>query len=237
MFSPDWLVPGNIHAVVTTRQEGNLALHVGADVDRALTNRMRFGQTLGDLDTQPVWLNQVHGNRVLEVDCIPVSPPETAAPDADAAYTTLERVPLVIMVADCLPLLLASRDGIEIAAVHAGWRGLANQVIGATLKTFRSKDVVAWLGPAIGPCHYEIDHVVHSAFRSETGFRRVEGSDGEHWMMNLAEVAKEQLAEQGVTDVTGGDICTWCDDRFYSHRQDTLRSYPAARFAAFVWKS
>jgi len=224
-ITPNWPAPPGIMAFVTTRSVGNLARHVG-EKGEADMNRRRMAEQFA-LPAEPLWLQQVHGDQVVvpEFD-------SDAAPTADAAYTRAVARPLAIMVADCLPILLASRSGQEIAAVHAGWRGLAAGVIGAALSRFEESDVVAWLGPAIGPCHYEVDGMVRDAFDDDTGF--LAGRDAAHWMMSLCDIAKLQLMQAGVSAIYGGGFCTFCDDRFYSHRRDG--EINAGRIAAVIWK-
>ena len=226
ILQPQWHPSPRVRSLVTTRTCGNLARHVGNAGD-ALANRRRLAESSG-WPSEPLWMEQVHGNRVVEV-----STPLEQPPRADAAYTRLVDQPLVVMVADCLPILLASRSAEEIAVVHAGWRGLACGVILEAVGRFGEADLVAWLGPAIGPCHYEVDRLVRQEFDDGTGFGV--GRDTSHWMMDLYAIARRQLGLVGVTDVHGGGFCTWCDDRFYSHRRDGNQD--AGRFAAVIWKS
>ncbi|XOV90339.1 MAG: peptidoglycan editing factor PgeF [Pseudomonadota bacterium] len=222
MIVPDWPVRPDIRALVTTRAEGNLATHVG-DPGLALQNRARLTSSLS-LPREPVWLEQVHGT-----DVHIASGDTLLTPRADAACSAEVGLPLVVLVADCLPILLASEYG-EIAVVHAGWRGLAAGIIDKTLARIESGRITAWLGPAIGPCHYEVDAPVRDSFESQTGFTR--GRDAVHWHMDLCSVAREQLQRSGVSKICGGGICTWCDQRFYSHRENGAE----ARFAALIWR-
>lgn len=223
VIRPKWKTPAEVRTLVTTRLTGSLATHVG-DAEAALANRDRLRRAYS-LPRQPVWLNQQHGNQVFTAS---EGPDLERPPEADAAFTREYNRPLAVLVADCLPIFLASPD--EIAVVHAGWRGLARGVIGRTVARFRNRDIVAWLGPAIGPCHYEVDTVVKSAFEGMAGFSR--GRDDEHYMMNLWELARRQLAEVEIHRVEGGGVCTWCDPQFYSHRQDSS----PGRFAAIIWR-
>jgi polyphenol oxidase len=237
---PEWPLPGNIQCVVTTQFLGNIATHAGdlADVHRNREILLRDG----GLPREPVWLSQVHGSHVLLA-----TGQEAGIPTADAAYTRTCGLPLAVMVADCLPILIASCSGEEIAVVHAGWRGLAREyvpqrepaqdpvlvgagVIHSTVSAFGSQELMAWLGPAIGPCHYEVDRTVRQAFPDEYGFLDV--SEG-HWMMDLHQIARRQLNALGITRVFSSDTCTRCDDRFFSYRHDRQ----CGRFAAVMWKS
>ena len=223
---PHWQAAGTVHAFVTTRAQGNLGVHVG-DREDALENRRRLVVAAG-LPYEPLWLAQVHGSTV-----VTPGEEEMRPPRADAAYTRDSGVPLAVMVADCLPILLSSRDGEEIGVAHAGWRGLADGVIEALLEKFQSEDILAWLGPAIGPCHYEVDHLVREAFTDDAGFQP--GRDAEHWMMDLWAVARHRLSRLGVKTVYGGGSCTWCDPRFFSHRQGG--KHAEGRIAAIIWKA
>ncbi len=220
---PRWHPPRNVRSVITTRQTGNLATHVGS-ADAAIGHRQRLVKA-ESIPQDPLWLEQVHGSDIYVAGEGPVP---SSPPVADAAYTTQFNRPLAVLVADCLPVLLASPD--EVAVVHAGWRGLAKGIIGRTLARFRNREVEAFLGPAIGPCHYEVDGAVTSAFEGLAGFSR--GRDDEHFMMDLWAIARLQLARAGVKDVAGGGVCTWCDPQFFSHRQDRVE----ARFAAVIWR-
>lgn len=226
---PDLALAPGIRAIITTRDSGNLAKHVAGsgDVD---ANRERLVREAG-LPRQPLWMEQVHGTQVF----VPGAASYSEPPQADAAYTRTPNLPLVVMVADCLPVLLASTNGEEIAAVHAGWRGLANGVIDRAIECFSARDIVAWLGPAIGPCHYEVDDVVRREFDADTGFNR--GRDAGHFMMDLYAIATAQLKQWGIRQVRGGGMCTACDSRLFSHRRDGLRGDGSAgRIAAIIWK-
>ena len=235
---PAWQAPANIHGLVSTRSGGvsdgpyasmNLAQHVGDDPARVAVNRQRL-QALAGLPGQPLWLQQVHGKSVVLADHRDAMSMAGPAPEADAAYTSAAGQVLAIMVADCLPILLCSRDGNEIAAIHAGWRGLAANIIAETLAHFSSTDITAWLGPAIGPCHYEVDALLRDHFPGGQGF--APGRDADHWMFDLGVLARQQLTASGVQSLAGGDVCTFCDKRFYSYRRDGV----TGRFAVFIWR-
>jgi YfiH family protein len=173
----------------------------------------------------------VHGTTVAIVDAPPAD-----APVADAAVTRATNVPLVVMVADCLPVLLAARDGSVVGLAHAGWRGLAAGVIERTLEAMgcAPQEVVAWLGPSIGPDAFEVGADVYAAFvdaeaGAATCFRAVRAGK---WLADLPGLAHRRLAAAGVRDAHGG---TWCTvrapTRFYSYRRDG----PSGRMAAFLW--
>lgn len=220
---PRWRCPSDVRALVTTRQTGNLATHVG-DPAEAADNRQRLVEGFS-LPREPAWLEQVHGN---DIHVVSEGPGPDDPPVADAAYTAAYNRPLAVMVADCLPVLLASPE--EVAIVHAGWRGLARGIIGRTVVGFRNRDIAAWLGPSIGPCHYEVDWPVRSAFDGAVGFSR--GRDDDHFMMDLPAIARAQLTEAGVHKIEGARVCTYCDTQFFSHRRDPAEG----RFAAILWR-
>lgn len=212
---------GAVRALLTTRAEGNLAMHAGA-VESAPANRARLlAET--DLPAEPVWMEQVHGTNVLDVTERPGE-----VPVADAAMTRESGLPVAVMVADCVPIVFASVAGDRVGVVHAGWRGLAAGIIPGFVAAFGS-DACAWLGPAIGPCCYEVDEVVRRNFAGDHGWKA--GRDGDHWMMDVALIARQQLMAAGISEVGGFNACTRCDERFYSHREDAL----SGRFALIGW--
>lgn len=223
---PEWPSPGHVRAFFTTRQGGfsappyeslNLALHVGDENGRVKRNR-----DLVELPAPPLYLNQVHGNRCVSAEDI-VSPV-----DADASYTDKTRTILTVMVADCLPVLFASRQSRIVGAAHAGWRGLANGVLSETVKAMGIEGLIAWMGPAIGPCHYEVGKDVQDQFTDEVGFTENESG---RFQMDLYQIARRQLTDLGV-EVFGGGFCTYCDEqRFFSYRRDGV----TGRMASFIW--
>jgi len=236
---PDWQPPENVHSLMTTRvgatSEGiygsmNLALHVGDAPAKVERNRQLL-QRQSELPAPPAWLTQVHGTNIYEPGSrLNPAPTVQQTLEADAAFCQTRGHVLAIMVADCLPVLLCSRDGREIAAVHAGWRGLALGIIGQVVERFESSDLLAWMGPAIGPCHYEVDALVRSRFEDGAGFEA--GRDSQHWMLNLYAIARQQLLLAGVSTVSGGGECTFCDAAYYSYRRDGV----TGRMAALIWR-
>ena len=237
LITPAWHAPKGVELRLSSRLHGqsvgqygalNLGLHVGDVPETVLNNRARVAQ---ELPAEPVWLDQVHGDYVFEVDASVLSRQLRQPTVADGSFTQQTGVVLAIMVADCLPVVLASCDGKEIAVVHAGWRGLANGILERAVTKFSSTELQAWLGPAIGPCHYEVDQKVRGAFPDRKGF--VKGRDSHHWVMDLCEQAGTQLLSLGVASIEASGICTACDDRFYSHRQTA----PTGRFGIFLWKT
>ncbi len=229
-----WPAPPNVSAVMTTRQGGvskgayksfNLATHVGDEPDHVMTNRQQLNAIL-ELDPGPCWMNQVHGNRVVEANL------ETL-PEADAIYTRKIEQPLGVMVADCVPVLVCDADGTCVAAIHAGWKGLACGILQALVSSLpvHHSRLMAWLGPAIGPCHYEVGAEVKEAFAGMDACF-TSSTQPEHWMMDMWAVASMQLKALGVGDVYGGNLCTYCDaTNFFSYRRDGQ----GGRMAAIIW--
>jgi len=232
-IQPEWPVPPHIKAIVTTRLGGsssapydslNLALHVGDRQSRVLTNRQRLYESLA-LSNEPPWLNQVHGVRVIRAE-------EKLERSADAVHTDKLELPCAVLIADCLPVFLCDRKGKKVAVLHAGWRGLAQGIVAATVaRAFPQDDLIAWLGPAIGPCHYEVGVEVKNAFGSETD--SFTPSRPGRWMFDLYAVARKQLAACGVQKVYGGEFCTYCEkERYNSYRRDG----DTGRMAAIIWR-
>jgi YfiH family protein len=246
---PDWPAPANVRAAFSWREGGvslppcdafNLALHVGDDPGAVAANRAALRTAL-QLPHEPQWLQQVHGNEVLDLEA-PLA--TTVPPVADAAVTRVAGLPLAIMVADCLPVLLASRDGRVIGAAHAGWRGLASGVIEATVRAMAppGTELCAWLGPCIRQPQFEVGADVRAAFIAASG---PAGSD-EHaatlaafaanargrWQCDLAALARLRLRRAGVGVIADCGICTHADRaRCFSHRRDGR----TGRMAALLW--
>lgn len=210
----------------------NLGLRCGDDPALARVNRERLVGWLG-LPSAPHWLDQVHGIAVARFDAPPTGGPE---PVADAAVTATPGVVLAILTADCLPVLFAARDGSEIGAAHAGWRGLAAGVLEATVAALATPPagLLAWLGPAAGPAAYEIGAEVRDAFLAHdpaAASAFVTTRPG-HWRVDLYALARRRLASVGVTDVHGGGECTISDaSRYFSHRRDGR----SGRLATLAW--
>ncbi len=234
---PDWDAPPGVRAAVTTRSGGvsqapfaslNLATHVGDDPQAVAENRRLLHEAL-HLPAAPLWLEQVHGREV----CDAANP----ACRADAAYADRPGVVLVVLTADCLPVMLASRDGREIGLAHAGWRGLLAGVLEALAGRFGASPgaIQAWLGPAIGPSAFEVGEEVRAAFLAQDG-RAAEAfvpSRPGHWYADLYALARQRLAARGILDVHGGGLCTVSDAaRFYSYRRDGV----TGRMASLIWR-
>ena len=233
---PDWPAPSNVHALQTTRVGGvsrapydtlNLGSHVGDDPLNVAANRQLLSPFV---PSEPVWLNQVHGTLTIDAETAGCAPP-----DADASYTRQGNVVCATMTADCLPLLFCNQAGTEVAAVHAGWKGLLDGVIESALDKMQSKpsEILVWLGPAIGPQAFEVGSEVRDAFikklaLAETAFQ----PHGEKWLGDIFMLARQRLAERGVTQVYGGGICTYSNpERFFSFRRDNV----TGRMATLIW--
>jgi polyphenol oxidase len=252
---PAWAAPATVRALMSTRRGGvsrppfdGLNLRppaLGGDaVDDASAvheNQRRFAQALG---ATPVWLNQVHGCAVAVLG--PGRPaPDAALPVADASITTQPGVACTVLVADCLPVLLCSRQGTVVGAAHAGWRGLAEGVLEATVAAMcraaavGPQDLLAWLGPCIGPSAFEVGAEVLQTFGQPPlaadlpHFRHAPRPDGSpRWRADLAGLAQARLEALGLAQVTGGDWCTVADaSRFFSFRRDRITGRMAAGIA------
>jgi YfiH family protein len=238
----DWDLPRGVHAAFTTRLGGvsaapwdsfNVAAHVGDAPAAVVANRARL-RTLLALPAEPAWLNQVHGVVVSSHDSVD-SAREPVTADASVARES-GRV-CVVMVADCLPVLFVSRDGQRIAAAHAGWRGLAAGVLERTMDAMAvaGAELRAWLGPAISRQHFEVGGEVRDAFVSKDAGSAASFTENARgrWQADLVGLARRRLAALGITDVSGGEWCTFEDrERFYSHRRDGQ----GGRMAALIWK-
>jgi YfiH family protein len=199
--------------------DNNLALHVGDDADHVRRNRSRLITAAG-LPAAPRWLEQVHGTGVLHADAM------TGGERGDAAWTATPGVVCAILTADCLPVVFAERRGRMVAVAHAGWRGLAAGILEATLQPFRAAgvdgaDIRVWLGPAISGAVYEIDAPVRDALLQTTpaGVACFRPSRPGHWYCDLYGLARARLRAAGVAEVSGGELCTLRDSRFYSFRR------------------
>lgn len=234
----DWPVPDGIIAGCTLRTGGvstgtyeslNLGAHVGDDFAAVSENRRRFLSECA-LPGEPAWLSQVHGTRVA-VDPVPGT-------EADAALTGSPGVVCAIMVADCLPILFASKDGGRVAAAHAGWRGLAAGILENTIGEFgvAPDRLVAWLGPSISQSAFEVGDEVRQAFMdtNDDASACFDANDRGRWQADLDGLARQRLAAAGVGSIYGGGLCTWSDaGRFFSYRRDGQ----CGRMAAFIWRS
>ncbi|MBY4596579.1 peptidoglycan editing factor PgeF [bacterium BD-1] len=241
-FDADWPAPPGVRALTTLRGgEGasappfdrfNLGLRCGDDPDAARENRRRLAEWLA-LPSPPRWLDQVHGTAVHRA--LP-GPAPAQEPQADASVTDAPGVVLAVLTADCLPVVLAARDGSEVGVAHAGWRGLAAGVLEATVAAMhaRPSELVAWLGPAAGPQAYEIGAEVREAFVADDAGAAAafEATRPGHWRVDLYALARRRLAAVGVSAVHGGGRCTISEPAsFFSHRRDGR----SGRLATLAW--
>ena len=236
-IAADWQAPPNIVAGCTLRHGGvsrgpyaslNLGIHVGDDAAAVAENRSRFAARC-ELPAEPRWLTQVHGSRVVR--------DAEAGSEADAAITANSGQVCVVMVADCLPVLLTDAAGTEVAAAHAGWRGLADGVLENTVDAFTAAPsrLQAWLGPAISAPSFEVGSEVRERFVDQdpaaaASFRR---NDRGRWQADLPGLARQRLSAMGVTSIHGGQYCTYLEpDRFFSYRRDGQ----CGRMAAYIFR-
>lgn len=234
---PDWPAPAGVRVLSTTRAGGvsvapydslNLGIHVGDDPANVAANRAQVRRIV---PSEPAWLNQVHGTAVVDAASV------AGVPDADASVSRTPGAVCVVMTADCLPVLLCDRAGSVVGAAHAGWRGLHGGVIEATVAAMQvaPADVIAWLGPAIGPTAFEVGDEVRAAFVAtdaiaDAAFKPA-GQPGK-WLADIYLLARQRLAALGVTAVYGGDCCTVSESRrFFSYRRDGV----TGRMASLVW--
>ncbi len=238
-FAPDWPTPQNVRSLVTTRNGGvsqgvfsslNLGAHVGDDPSAVAANRRRIEASLSGT---PVWLNQVHGTRVFDTARFSAG---DQAPEADASFSCSAGAVCVVMTADCLPVLFCDLAGTVVAAAHAGWRGLLAGVLEETIDAMGvpGLNLMAYLGPAIGPQAFEVGDEVRSAFVAldPGAVAAFKPSGPGKWLADIYLLARQRLARQGVTTVFGGTFCTVSDsDRFFSHRRDGQ----TGRMGSMIW--
>lgn len=241
---PYWPAPARVKAFITTRSGGvstgphasfNLGLRADDDPQAVAQNRALLQHYLPQ---PPIWLRQMHGTRVVDADAVDAA--ITDSPEADASVARHLNTVCAIMIADCLPVLFTNRDGSRVAAAHAGWRGLAAGVIANTVDALcdagdTPADLMAYIGPGIGPAAFEVGADVYDAFTaSDSGARAAfVPCAPEKWLADLPLLARRALARAGVTQVYGGGLCTYADPtRFYSYRRDGI----TGRMAAFIWR-
>ena len=250
LIEPSWVAPQQLKAFCTSRHGGvskspfnalNLGLNAGDDSVDVLHNR---SIVRSHLPAEPLWLKQIHGVTV----STPASRKASAGKpfEADAAVTDTPNEVLAILTADCMPVFFASKSGNVIGAAHAGWRGLSAGVLENTLQEMLAlspginpKDIVVWMGPAIGPTAFEVGEDVLQAFATQgqtilsKAFTPIDGNSGKY-LANLYLLARERLRSMGIEQIDGGDFCTFNDsERFFSYRRDK----ETGRFASFIWIS
>jgi YfiH family protein len=241
-LKPEWDAPSSVQTLVTTRKGGvsaapydslNLGDHVGDLPIHVLANRALLR---AHLPTEPIWLKQLHGIRV--------STPSVRLLEADAIVTNKPNEVLAIMTADCLPVLFSNHNGTIIGAAHAGWRGLCAGVLENTVREMRGlahqdseHDIIAWLGPAIGPRVFEVGQEVVEGFQNfglaypETAFIPIADKPGKY-LADIYLLARSRLQAVGVQQISGGQYCTVTQgDQFFSYRRDG----ETGRFASLIW--
>ena len=238
LILPDWPAPANVRAAVTTRVGGvshspydsfNLATHVGDDSTAVRENRARLRTALA-LPAEPLWLKQVHGVAVVD------AAQDGTEPEADGAFVTQPGAVCAVLTADCLPVLLCNRAGTKVAALHAGWRGLAGGVIEAGVEALSvpGSELLAWFGPAIGPEAFEVGPEVRMAFiqhdaQAAQAFRMARAGK---YLADIYLLARLRLQRLGVAAVYGGGLCTVAERaRFFSYR----RGGATGRMASLIW--
>jgi len=243
-LTPDWPAPPGVRALCTTRGGGvslgayaglNLGDHVGDDPESVAANRAQLRARLA-LPGEPLWLRQVHGCSVVGGSDGDWAGDDPDACVADAAVAYGPGTVCAVLTADCLPILLCDRAGTRVAAIHAGWRGLAAGVCEAAVARMQAapQDLLAWLGPAIGRDAFEVGEEVRAAFlAADPGAAMAFGpSPGGRWLADIYLLARQRLAALGVGSVWGGGLCTYTDaQRFFSYRRDGV----TGRMASLIW--
>lgn len=234
-ITPDWPAPVNVKALQTTRNGGvstgvyaslNLGDHVKDHPQHVAANRQLLS---GYLPSEPVWLNQVHGVRVIDAAL------SSCLESADASFATRKQVVCVTMTADRLPVLLCDQAGTAVAAIHAGWRSLCDGVIEATVAAMpvQASQLMAWLGPAIGPEAFEVGSEVRAQFMAQDAQAELAFQPkGDKWLGDLYAIARQRLQTLGITQVYGGGRCTFNEpENFFSYRRDG----DTGRMGCFIW--
>lgn len=235
---PDWAAPENVKALTTTRIGGysaapfdsfNLSMRSGDNLEHVKRNRALLIES-AELPAEPVWLRQVHGNRVIDAaDGEPYS-------EADGSYTERAGIVCAVLTADCCPVFLCDRHGSRVAVLHCGWRGIARGLIehGVAQMGPVAAELLAWLGPAIGPNSFEVGEDVYDAFiaydrNAAAAFKRKENG---RWLADIYTLARQRLQALGVTEISGASYCTVLErQRFFSYRRDRV----CGHMASLIW--
>lgn len=225
-IAADWPAPSNVHARTTTRAG------FGEHNPKEVEERRKLCDLL-TLPSEPIWLNQIHGTKVVKAT------PDKTDIDADGAYTDEANRVCVIFTADCLPIFICNKQGTKVSVLHAGWRGLAAGIIDQALQSLAipAEDMLVWLGPAIGPNQFEVGKDVLDAFTAQNQEAEAAfiAKENNKWNANLYALATQQLNTQGIKQVYGGNYCTYTqDDLFFSYRRD--KGAPG-RLANLIWLS
>ena len=237
IIEPEWNAPSQVKALCTTRNGGfspspfdtlNLAMHVGDDEDNVLRNRELLCNALG-FPAEPCWLQQTHSVRVVNLE-------SESDRRADAAITRETSFVAVVMTADCLPILLCNRAGTEVAAIHAGWRGLADGIIEATVSKMKSSpdQLLAWIGPGISQQCFEVGDEVRDIFmaKNESAISQFVSNRPGHWLCDLGGLARDRLLGLEGVEINHTDHCSYRDEAlFYSYRRNAV----TGRMASLIW--
>jgi len=239
-MTPDWPAPAGVRAAFTLRTGGvsvapydslNVGAGIGDSPEAVAENRRRVREALR-LPNEPVWLEQVHGVEVVALG----GGAAVAVPRGDASVASGAGRVCAIRVADCMPVLFAALDGSVVGAAHAGWRGLAGGVLEATVGRLGTpmSQLIAWMGPTIGPANFEVGDDVRAAFMATdpaAASAFVVNARG-RWQCDLYALARRRLTGLGVAGIYGGGWCTFAEsERFFSYR----RSGQCGRMAALIW--
>ena len=240
-LQPDWPASSRVRAYSTTRHGGqssgcyaslNLGDHVGDEPVTVAANRRGLSQAL-ELPSEPLWLRQIHGTQVVEADRARSGTSHEI--QADGSVTSVPGTVCVVMTADCLPVLLCDRAGTRVAALHAGWRGLVAGVLEAGVAAMHCppEQLMAWIGPAIGPTAFEVgDEVRAACVDHDPAAGSCFEASNQRWLADLPTLARQRLGSAGVGSVHGGRWCTWQDgERFFSYRRDGQ----TGRQASLIW--
>jgi YfiH family protein len=217
-LQPDWPAPPQIKAYTTLRQS-------------QVKPASPLLKQLLSLPEEPIWIRQTHSTIVLKATA------DHTNQEADATFTNETNQVCAILTADCLPILLCNRQGTYVAAIHAGWRGLANGIIETALDKLKlpADDILIWLGPAIGPTRFEVRKDVYDTFtlNNPDAVPAFTPIGHEHWLANLYLLARQRLQQHGITHIYGGEFCTYSDpERFFSYRRDNQTT---DRIISLIW--
>ena len=248
---PYWFAPKNVRALTTTRMGGvsmppfeslNMGGRTGDNINDVAENRKRL-ITAEQIPSEPYWLNQTHSTVALDISQIKLQPPTGIVNnkqifEADAAYTHQAKQVCVVLTADCMPLLFCSSKGDEVAAAHAGWRGLCNGILEETVKKFSCKpsEIMVWMGPAISAKKYEVGEEIKKQFEvidpeAKSAFKLINIPE-QKYLADLYLIAKQRLNSIGVNKIFGGDYCTYTEqDKFFSYRRENR----TGRMASMIW--
>lgn len=225
-LTPDWPAPKTVNAFTTTR-------HDWGNNDPKRPEERQQLQTLFNLPKQPIWLTQTHSTIVLEAT------PAHLDQIGDASFTHQTNQACVILTADCMPILICNKAGTQVAAIHAGWRGLAGGIIEKTIDALAqpASDLLVWMGPSIGPNRFEVGVDVFTAFTANQpeAASAFTPHQADKWLANLYELARLRLQLKGVSAIYGGNFCTYTQaELFFSYRRDKGHT---GRMASLIWLS